>query len=342
MTLAGVIRNLGRVTEIVEGLDGAGRDRIGALRAAGAFCWIDLARRETSADDLGEVLGIPHDSREALLSFKDDGSSSHRFYADGRHVAFALTCFLETTQLADGTPYRLSPVQVHVLVSGDYVLTLHEESVSLPRLLAPYLSQGGSDQYVVYAILDAMVDSAFDALSEVDQTLDRLAETSADLRNGRQWMAALRNSNARLSRIRRRLEPQRGLFERIGTEISRIEGLSSDDERYFERLEGQVDRLFDKIDASAQATATLIDLRLNQTTYWLTVVATIFLPLTFITGFFGMNFGWMVGKIGTPLAFWLLGVGSMLVGVGLVWRLAVRRSPVQAEPIDPERSPGRR
>ena len=75
--------------------------------------------------------------------------------------------------------------------------------------------------------------------------------------------------------------------------------------------------------------ARLIDLRLNETSYWLTVVATIFLPLTFITGFFGMNFGWMVEHVDTGLAFWALGVGSLVVGVGLIWALVVRGSPVQ-------------
>jgi magnesium transporter len=82
--------------------------------------------------------------------------------------------------------------------------------------------------------------------------------------------------------------------------------------------------------------ATLIDLRMNETTYWLTVVATIFLPLTFITGFFGMNFECMVGEVDTQLAFWLLGVGSPILGVALIWRLVVRGSPAESEQHTPD------
>ena len=59
--------------------------------------------------------------------------------------------------------------------------------------------------------------------------------------------------------------------------------------------------------------------------YVVSVVATIFLPLTLITGFFGMNFEWMVDQIETPMAFWLLGfLGPIAVAV-LCWRLLVRR-----------------
>ena len=75
--------------------------------------------------------------------------------------------------------------------------------------------------------------------------------------------------------------------------------------------------------------ATVIDLRLNEMSYWLTVVATIFLPLTFVTGFFGMNFEWMVGEVDTALAFWVLGVGTILAAALVAWRAVVRRSPVE-------------
>ena len=46
----------------------------------------------------------------------------------------------------------------------------------------------------------------------------------------------------------------------------------------------------------------LLDLQLNQRAYLVSVVATIFVPLTFITGFFAMNFGWMVDRVDGPAA----------------------------------------
>jgi magnesium transporter len=319
------------MTEIVEGLGTAERERIGALRGGQRFFWIDLSVSQTSRDDVREVLGVSEPALPRLFDFGQDVVTSRKFYADGQEVAFALSCYLEPTPSAEGAAYRLSPVEVRVLVCGDYLLSLHEERLSLPQLLAPDMPEGRSEQYVVYTVLDSMMDTAFDALNEVELGLERLGLTSTDMRAGRAPMAALREINSRLSGMRRRVGPQRGLFERVSVEIGRVEGLEADDEPYFERIAQQVNRLVDAIDAAADALAKGIDLRLNETTYWLTVVATIFLPLTFITGFFGMNFNWMVGQIDTALAFWLLGIGTPLVGVALIWRLVVRGSPAQAD-----------
>ena len=69
----------------------------------------------------------------------------------------------------------------------------------------------------------------------------------------------------------------------------------------------------------------LLDLQLNQRAYLVSVVATIFVPLTFITGFLGMNFGWMVYRVDGPAAFLLLGRLVPIVTAALAWRLLVRR-----------------
>ena len=114
-------------------------------------------------------------------------------------------------------------------------------------------------------------------------------------------------------------------------ELAWLEGLTGGVEPYFDRVSDQVGRLLSSIDAAASAMATMIDLLLNETVYRLTVVATIFLPLTFVTGFFGMNFDWMIAHIRTALAFWLLGVGSLAVGVALIWRLVLRATPFDVE-----------
>jgi magnesium transporter len=325
------------VTEIVDGLDGAQRERIAALRREGRFFWIDVELGDASARDLGEVLEVPERLLEALLSFGDDQTASRKFHADGEHVAFAFSCYLDWGR-EDAAGYKLRPVEVHILVTGEYLLTLHEERVSLPEALDPSVPEGRSEQYAVYAVLDAMVTSAFDALNEIESTLDDLAVMSSDLRAGRLRMATLRAISSQLATMRRRAGPERGLFERIGVEIGRLPGLGADDEHYLDRVGEQINRLVDAIDAAADALATLIQLRLNETSYWLTVVATVFLPLTFVTGFFGMNFKWMVDQIDTSIAFWLLGIGTPLLGAAFIWLLVVRGSPVQPDSDRPRTS----
>ena len=137
---------------------------------------------------------------------------------------------------------------------------------------------------------------------------------AATMREARVRTASLRRISAGLTEMRRRLGPQRGLFERISEEIGRVEGLESDRE-YFERVASRLG-IVDAIDAAGDALAKLIDLRQNEIIYRLTVVSTVFLPLTFIVEFFGMNFGWMVRSIDTLLAFILLGVALPVLLVG--------------------------
>lgn len=315
------------MTETLQGLQNANREKVEALRGGGRFFWIDTSVGETSAGELGAALGIPTLALDALFDFRDR-FRARKFASDGRHIVFPFSCYLESDQLGD-TRYRLRPVKVHLLVSREYLLTLHEEQVSLPEQLAPYTPEGGSEQYVVYAVLEAMIGSTFDALDEVQEKLDEVSVTGGP-RGGRIRVERLRAMSSRLSSIRRQAGPERGVFERIGGEVGELEGLEEDKER-FGLIGEQLNRLIDAIDATAGGLATQINLRQNETIYWLTVVATIFLPLTFLTGFFGMNFSWMIRHIGSELAFWLLGVGSLVVGVALILGLVVRAAPIEAD-----------
>src|SRR5207244_6736014 len=174
----------------------------------------------------------------------------------------------------------------------------------------------------------------FDALNDIQLALESLQVVSTQIGNARVRMGTLRAISVRLSNMRREIDPEQVIFERISEEIGRIEGLSSDSERYFDRIHDQLRRLIDGIDATADAMAKTIDLRLNETMYWLTVVATIFLPLTFVTGFFGMNFTWMVSHIDTLGAFLLLGVGVPVLATICTYMLIQRRGT----PVKPDQS----
>ena len=69
---------------------------------------------------------------------------------------------------------------------------------------------------------------------------------------------------------------------------------------------------------------TRVSIRQNETTKLLTIIATVFLPLTFVTGFFGQNFGWLVRHIDTFGDFAVLGIGGMIVPGGAIALLLYR------------------
>jgi magnesium transporter len=327
------------MSEVIEGIGSEQQRRIDELRSAGGFFWIDVALNQTSREALARALAIPDHALDPLVDFRRETPPSRKFHSDGEHVVFAFSCFLEPAQEPEGIHQPLRALEVHILITGDYILTVHQQPISLPRELSPQTPERRSEQYVVYAILDAMVATGFDALNEAELTLEGMQLTTTDLRASRVRLATLREVNSRLSRMRRRLGPQRGIFERISEEIGRIEGLEADSEQYFERIYSQLNRLVDGIDAADDGMAKLIDLRLNETIYWLTVVATIFLPLTFVTGFFGMNFAWMITRIDTLFAFIALGIGAPIAGAVLtVWLVRRRGTPIEA---DQARPPGR-
>ncbi len=72
---------------------------------------------------------------------------------------------------------------------------------------------------------------------------------------------------------------------------------------------------------------TKISVQQNATVEQLTILATVFLPLTFVTGFFGQNFGWLVGHLDGFGAFAFYGIGGLVVPLTLLFAWLKHRTP---------------
>ena len=79
------------------------------------------------------------------------------------------------------------------------------------------------------------------------------------------------------------------------------------------RLADHLAQAGDDLDATRDTLQGMLETYSNEVQERLTIVATIFLPLTVVTSFFGQNFAWLINHIGSAWAFWGLGIGGLLI-----------------------------
>ena len=127
--------------------------------------------------------------------------------------------------------------------------------------------------------------------------------------------------------LRKAISPQRDTFARLSGGIAGLPGFTVDDDRYFRDVYDHLIRISDLIDSYRDLLSGAMDVylstvsnRLNGVMKQLTVIATIFLPLAWLTGFFGQNFAWMVREIGSWETFVAFGIGiELLVIVAMLF-----------------------
>ena len=119
----------------------------------------------------------------------------------------------------------------------------------------------------------------------------------------------------------------------IAVSESGLPGMTPDAERYFRDLYDHLIRISDLVDSYRDLLSGAMDThlytvsnRLNEVMKQLTIIATVFLPLSFLTGFFGQNFSWLVGHIAGRDDFIGYGIGGLVVPLVLLfWWLRLRR-----------------
>jgi magnesium transporter len=218
--------------------------------------------------------------------------------------------------------------EVHMIVSGDYVVTIHHSPMdSLAELRARYSDQPiRSEQFLVYKILDAVISTFVPTLSRIDDDIDDIEQQILDeaAPENLQRIFSLKRD---LVAMRRVVTPMRDMMARNSEVIAELPGLGSDDRLYFRdvydglvRTSELVDSYRDLLSGATDMYLSTVANRQGEVNKQLTVIATIFLPLTFLTGFFGQNFSFLTGHIlNTTWSFIVLGLGSLAFSVVGFW-----------------------
>lgn len=163
----------------------------------------------------------------------------------------------------------------------------------------------------MYRVSDAVVDSLTDGLDTVAAEIDAFERTifHRPRADDRDRMALLRRT---LNGVRRTLVIQHQVFERAVEQIADHAGDAENIRSYLADVGDHQSQALDETEAQRETLQGMLDTYSNEVQERLTIVATIFLPLTALTGFFGMNFNWMINHVGSAWAFFALGVGGLL------------------------------
>jgi len=287
--------------------------RIRAQLERDHFFWLDITDPDhEEMERLGKIFHFHP------LALEDTQNFHQRPKLDdyGDHM---LLVFYGAYRDSPGEPESLR--EVHLYVSGQYLVTVHHEP--LPPLEREREQLDGrvlhSEQFLIYRVLDALTDSFFPILADMDDEIDDLEAAVLENPTDRQ-LQRLFALKRELVAMRKVVTPQRDLFARGIDQLAGLRGLQLDERDYFRDVYDHLIRISDLIDSYRDLLSGATDLylstvsnRQNDVMKQLTVIATIFLPLGFITGFFGQNFGFMVNHLITAeWTFWAIGVGSMV------------------------------
>ena len=198
----------------------------------------------------------------------------------------------------------------------------------------PHLLKSGPAA-AVWAILDTVVDDYGPVVDGLEEDIDQMEH--AMFAGGENLTEQIYVLKTEINDVYRAVHPlltpldalERGAFQPVDPALL----------RYFRDIADHVHRIQEEIIAQRDQLISVLEAHLsligvrqseiaaeqNRVVNRLTIVATVFLPLTFITGFFGQNFGWLVDHVDSFTAFVIFGLGGLLVPLVALVTLAQDR-----------------
>jgi magnesium transporter len=220
----------------------------------------------------------------------------------------------------------VSFLEHHLFVGPYYLITIHDDPAPALTELQERISKSpaltkSQPAFLTYLVVDALVDATFPVLERVDETVDRMEDEIID-KAAPDSLDRIYHLKHSVTELRRYLGAQRDVFQRLITHGIHLQ--QQDMTLYYRDVYDHIVRQYETVDSLRDLLSSAMDVylstvsnRLNQTTKALTVIASLFLPLSFLSGFYGMNFTYLTTVLETPFLAFAIGVGTMLIAIGI-------------------------
>lgn len=218
--------------------------------------------------------------------------------------------------------------QASLFLGKDFLITLQENpttdifsSVRTRLRSGRGFARTRGHDYLAYAILDSVVDQFFPLLESLGEEIEMLEDELLE-RPTHDALVRLHEIKRTLLRVRRFVWPLRDLFNTLIRDESAL--IAHDTKLFLRDCYDHTVRLMDVVESYRDLTASMMDIylssvgmRTNEVMRVLTVVSTIFIPLTFIVGVYGMNFEFIPG-LKSPHGFAVCIGGMVLLVFGML------------------------
>lgn len=289
--------------------------RLAEARQQG-WVWIDvLSPDQDSMHRLAQVYPLHPLAIEDVLH--PQSRPKLDLYPDGLFIAWVMPRIGDASQLAR--------IELDFFLIDGTLITVHN---GLVEPLDDVLAEGvrvlsGGPDWVVHAILDRLVDALLPAIDSIGDRIEDLESRmlAEPRKTDLEELYALRRQLLELHRL---VRPERDILRTLARERNYV---SEDAYRYFEDIGDHIARVEDAIETYRDVGAAVMDIylsaqsnRMNEIMKTLTIVATIFMPLTLISGIYGMNLvRGMWPPAGAPSSFWSVSIFMLVLGGWMAW-----------------------